>query len=220
MNLPKMKTVVAADNAVREMLGLDSIIVCTPLSPQPRCKLVNHFGWHCHNSWTYPDEKACDFWNDEAFRLPPDLTDEERKMKWHPMCRTNEIIRILESFVEYNGRPYYEADLPKGSKDLPPKIKWQKPSTMPIDLSRVFLKATGLQIKRLHDMTGADVFVTTSYRHSPLRELTVCQSQWDRRMTDMHRSKTKWAENPWLFVTDLSRISNESEINRLREAYI
>lgn len=112
---------------------------------------------------------------------------------YHP----GDALYVREAWQQnYDGSYSYRA------KDMFEDEKGWRPSIhMPKEAARLFLRATGVRVERLHDMTSSEAM---DEGFTDWKDLV---AGWDRTVSKKDRDLYGWAANPWVWVIEFERIS-------------
>lgn len=130
-----------------------------------------------------------------------------------------DILWVRETFVKLpetpgghfrpNGVFYYKADQDK-RPDKFRKNGWHPSIHMPREAARIFLRVTGVRVERLDDMNTDDVFMEGVFPTSTFEHIRDRWHQvWNSTIKPKDRTTYGWEANPWVWVIDFQRISNE-----------
>jgi len=96
--------------------------------------------------------------------------------------------------------------------------KWRPSIHMPKEAARLFLRVTGVRVERLQDMTGHDVLAegvenghsnpTMGKRWENMQRMAF-SDLWNRTIKKADLPLCGWAANPWVWVVEFERISEE-----------
>ncbi len=103
------------------------------------------------------------------------------------------------------------------------RIRWHPSIHMPKEAARLFLRVTDVRVERLQDITPAQIdaegcneFAYSAKTGEPLPSgPSWFKTAWDKTVPK-HPNKFKrypyyWSDNPWVWVIEFERISNQPE---------
>lgn len=210
------------------------------IRPQPKSKLAYISMGHRAGKWSYPGEDAWWYWGDESFRLPDDLTEEDKDRYWTPPCRTGDILYVRETWApmypdnvstEVVGYMYkaddgrmdekeYGRAYPDGKGWTWPGI-WRPSIHMPKKAARIFLMVTNVTVERLQDITPEECEQEGALISNPLirqdkdaysSDIRTEFSQiWDSTIRPKDRPMYGWDADPWVFVISFCRVEDPLE---------
>ena len=97
-------------------------------------------------------------------------------------------------------------------------LKWRPSIHMPREAARIFLRVSDVRVERLQDMRLKDCekegvqlnFVESAdLIMGPIRARERFSGVWDRTINPKDRPLYGWAANPWVWVIEFERISEE-----------
>ena len=175
-----MKPILFNTDMVRAILDGRKTVTRRVVKPQPK----SHIAYACMGNgcgkWGYPGKDAWEYWDDESFRLPDGISQDELKRHWTPPCNTGDILYVRETWAPMypdetskivcgymykaddcglRGEAYqkwYDAKYPNG-KDWCWPGKWHPSIHMPKEAARLFLRVTDVQVERLQDITSGQI---------------------------------------------------------------
>ena len=222
-----MKPILLSTDMVRAILDGRKTVTRRVIKPQPISRLSYVCMGHKCGSWSYPGADAWKYWEDESFRLPEGLTDEDKNRHWTPPCHTDDILYVRETFCPYekghviDGKKYaYKADATVFSEERRKEFgyKWHPSIHMPREAARIFLRIKKVRVEPLWDMRLKDcleegVILTSSEIDdcikAPIRAQERYSAVWDSTIKPKDRSRYGWAANPWVWVIEFEQISKE-----------
>lgn len=95
---------------------------------------------------------------------------------------------------------------------------WQSPYFMPKEAARIFLRVTGVRVERLQEITLGDCIKEgispeeiekRDAIHIRAAAKWIYEQIWDSTIKSADRDKYSWATNPWVWVIEFERISQE-----------
>lgn len=148
-----MKPILFNTDMVRAVLEDRKTVTRRAVKPQPK----SHIAYACMGNgcgkWGYPGKDAWEYWDDESFRLPDGISQDELKRRWTPPCNTGDILYVRETWYKDPIRYMYKAnysDTEKFFRDgKEVQIKWRPSIHMPKEAARLFLRVTDVQVERL-----------------------------------------------------------------------
>lgn len=147
-----MKPILFNTDMVQAILEGRKSVTRRIVKPQPK----SHIAYACMGSrcgkWGYPGKDAWKYWDDDSFRLPDDISQDELKVKWTPPCHTDDILYVRETWAVNNITPHDPEWLYKADYDytINPYKNWRwRPSIhMPKEAARIFLRVTDVRVER------------------------------------------------------------------------
>ena len=220
----EMKPMLFNGDMVRALLEDRKTVTRRVVKPQPKSKLAYVCMGHKHGTWRYPSADAWKCWEDESFRLPDSLSEEERNRRWTPPCNTGDILHVRETWQHgFAGTYLYKASaghdlFMTADGELVSDIPWRPSIHMPREAARIFLRVTGVRVERLHDMSRDDAVAEGCdpslkdiapdlgyYRIWRERE-----SLWNSTIKPADRALYGWDANPWVWVIEFERVAKEA----------
>lgn len=186
-----MKPILFNADMVRAILDGRKTVTRRVVKPQPNSKLAYACMGYKHGTWGYPDKNAWKYWDDESYKRPDGIAQEELEHRWTPPCHTGDILYVRETFCRFDpdhivdGNKYaYYADATPESERIRKEYgyKWSPSIHMTKEAARLFLRVTDVRVERLRDITddgaiaegiyqvAADVFINGgkwTYERSP-----------------------------------------------------
>ncbi len=216
---------------VRAILDGRKTVTRRVIKPQPKCRLSYIIAGYGIGKWLYPGELLYEFWGEE-YRLPEDLTEEDKNMKWSPPCHTDDILYVRETWSPlyqdkdskdvcgYMYKAYtleeYDKMYPDG-KDYQWEGKWRPSIHMPKEAARIFLKVTNVLVERLQEIddeqakeeganwrNGKNVGFEEKMRRSAVERFAEI---WNSTIKKSDLDRYGWDANPWVWVIEFERIS-------------
>lgn len=220
-----MKPILFSTDMVRAILEGRKTVTRRVIKPQPKSRLSYVCMGYKHGSWSYPGADAVKYWDDESFRLPDGLTDEDKNRYWTPPCHADDILYVRETWCRDAARYLYKADYKEGEKfyceGKEVRLKWHPSIHMPQEAARLFLRVTGVRVERLQDIDVAgcraegiwDDYNAGSWEHhealATMAYPKLFSELWDSTTKPKDRELYGWAANPWVWVIEFERISKE-----------
>lgn len=172
-----IKPILFNTEMVRALLDGRKTVTRRVITPQPKAKLAFIAMGHNCGKWSYPGEDAWKYWEDEAFKRPNNLTEEDLKRYWTPPYHTEDILYVRETWAELfyvdedgythcdQSEYFYAAD---GTPDITLKdddgfelddqrFRWRPSIHMPREAARIFLRVTNVRVERLQEISNQDV---------------------------------------------------------------
>lgn len=228
---PIAKPILFNTEMVRAILDDRKTVTRRVVKPQPRSKLAYCCMGHKHGTWSYPGKDAWKYWDDESFRLPDDLPDDEKDRYWTPPYRADDILYVRETWAKgYDGGYIYRADdkLADLSKFKDSTKMIYRPSIhMPREAARIFLRVTDVRVERLQDITEAQALkegaVQVPYAaivddvdgktKSGVMQTAIQNFAgiWDGTIKPADRALYGWDVNPWVWVIEFERCEKPEE---------
>lgn len=192
------------------------------IKPQPKCKLSYVIAGHGSCKWGYPGESTYEFWGEE-YKLPENLTEDDKKMVWKPPYHADDILYVRETWcLRFDGEKYfYKADkhTPREEKRLIDydHVSWKPSIHMPKEAARIFLKVTNVRVERLQDITWQEAaregcYGSTSDDPDPLFHLPTLRGEFQKLWDSTCKKNLQvygWDANPWVWVIEFERIEVE-----------
>lgn len=227
-----MKPILFNTEMVKAILDGRKTVTRRVVKPQPK----SHIAYVCMGSgcgkWGYPGKYAWKYWDDDSFRLPDDISQDELKVKWTPPCHTDDILYVRETWSplyqdkdskDVCGYMYkacmleeYDKMYPDG-KDYQWEGKWRPSVHMPKEAARIFLRVIDVRVERLQDITSGQIDAEgcKEWAYSAKTgELlpsgpSFFRINWDRTIKPSDLPFYGWDANPWVWVIEFERISRE-----------
>ena len=227
-----MKPILFNTDMVRAILEGRKTVTRRVVKPQPK----SHIAYACMGDglgkWGYPGKDAWKYWDDESFRLPDGISQDELKRLWTPPCNTGDILYVRETWAFDTGDDgdeigtgcfAYKAD------DLHhPDCKWRPSIHMPKEAARLFLRVKSVLVERLQDITeeqaraeGAIPFcISVDSEDTPDSERTWHEVGpaipdfiriWDSTIRPDDLFLYGWDANPWVWVIEFERCEKPKE---------
>lgn len=211
-----MKPILFNTDMVRAILEGRKTVTRRVVKPQPK----SHIAYACMGSgcgkWGYPGKDAWEYWDDESFRLPDGISQDELKRRWTPPCNTGDILYVRETWHKDVGRYMFKAnysDTEKFFRDgKEVQIKWRPSIHMPKEAARLFLRVTDVRVERLQDISkdppgSQNQIVREGFRYE-------CDfiATWQNTMSRKDWPVYGWFANPWVWVIEFERISKEAAL--------
>lgn len=158
-----MKPILFNTDMVRAILDGRKTVTRRVVKPQPNSKLAYACMGYKHGTWGYPDKNAWKYWDDESYKRPDGIAQEELEHRWIPPCHTGDILYVRETFCRFDpdhivdGNKYaYYADATPESERIRKEYgyKWSLSIHMPKEAARLFLRVTDVRVERLQDITA------------------------------------------------------------------
>lgn len=207
---------------VRAILAGKKIATRRIITPQPKARLCFAMaGTNC-GKWHYPSESAQKSWG-EAFRIPTDISLEERERSWNPPAHADDVLWVRETWstTEKCGlypnwlstwtlHYVYKADDP--NCDAARKARWYPSIHMPKAAARIFLRVVDVRVERLQEITVEgcaaegiwDDYKTHSDKyHENLKKAAYPKAfseLWDSTIKKDSLSRYGWNANPWVWA--------------------
>lgn len=229
-----MKPILFNTDMVRDILANLKTVTRRVVKPQPASKLAYVCMGHKHGTWSYPSKDAWKYWEDESFRLPDGLPDEERARLWVPPCHTGDILYVRETWQHGFGGAYlYKASAGHDlfmttDGKLVSDIPWRPSIYMPREAARLFLRVKDVRVERLREITedqakaeGArevpwafvvddvDGKIKSGPMQTPVKNFA---GIWDSTINPKGRAVFGWDANPWVWVIEFERCEKPEEV--------
>ena len=233
-----MKPILFNTDMVRAILDGRKSCTRRVVKPQPK----SHIAYACMGSgcgkWGYPGKDAWKYWDDDSFRLPDDISQDELKMKWTPPCHTDDILYVRETWAPmypdeaskivcgymYKAddcglrgevhQKWYDAKYPNG-KDWCWPGKWRPSIHMPKEAARLFLRVTDVWVERLWRMGTVDALaegMRSDYTGTKIGVVDAFCKIWDSTIKPADLPLYGWDANPWVWVIEFERVSKEAAL--------
>ena len=230
-----MKPILFNTEMVRAILEGRKTVTRRVVKPQPK----SHIAYACMGSgcwkWGYPGKDALEYWDDESFRLPDGISQDELKRHWTPPCNTGDILYVRETWAPMypdetseivcgymykaddcglRGEVYqkwYDAKYPNG-KDWCWPGKWRPSIHMPKEAARLFLRVTAVRVERLRPM-GLEDFETEGLNTIAgfWAATEAFADLWDTTIKPADLPLYGWDANPWVWVIEFERCEKPEE---------
>lgn len=232
----QMRPILFNTDMVQAILEGRKTVTRRVVKPQPKSNIAYAcMGSGC-GKWGYPGKDAWKYWDDESFRLPDGISQDELKRHWTPPCNTGDILYVRETCnrVKFGreGEWHYEY---RASCENPAYFsngsfaEWRPSIHMPREAARIFLRVTDVRVERLQDITdeqaraeGSIPFcLSVDSEDTPDSERTWHEAGpalpdfiriWDSTINPSDRYKYGWDANPWVWVIEFERISKEAAL--------
>ncbi|MGE9977418.1 hypothetical protein ACQRAS_15780 [Coprococcus catus] len=209
---------------VRAILDGRKMVTRRVIKPQPKSRLSYLFAGYGCGKWSYPSKDAAETWGAD-YKLPDDLTDEERGMLWTPPFHTDDILYVRETWGEgyEEGTYIYKADdklanLPEFKESS--KLIYHPSIHMPKEAARIWLKVKGVRVERLQECgkgwcldiekegivtpQSPILYINDDAFHDALRE--EFQKLWNSTIKKSDLDRYGWDANPWVWVVEFEVI--------------
>lgn len=212
----QMRPILFNTEMVRAILDGRKTVTRRVVKPQPKSNIAYAcMGSRC-GKWVYPGKDAWKYLEDESFRLPDGISQDELKRHWTPPCNTGDILYVRETWTTVPDGSYVY----KASVECPDAWAgtWHPSTHMPKEAARLFLRVTAVRVKRLQDITEDGARSEGCY-HGPFLDgcddfmvpaLYSFQSVWDSTVRKTNRDTYGWDANPWVWVIEFERIRKEA----------
>lgn len=208
-----MKPILFNTDMVWAILDGRKTVTRRVVKPQPNSKLAYACMGYKHGTWGYPDKNAWKYWDDESYKRPDGIAQEELEHRWTPPCHTGDILYVRETFCRFDpdhivdGNKYaYYADATPESERIRKEYgyKWSPSIHMPKEAARLFLRVTDVRVDRFQDIDDYGVLAEGLGVGDPFDEL------WDSTIKQANLPLYGWEANPWVWVIEFERISKEA----------
>ena len=231
-----MKPILFNTDMVQAILEGRKSVTRRVVKPQPK----SHIAYACMGSrcgkWGYPGKDAWKYWDDDSFRLPDDISQDELKVKWTPPCHTDDILYVRETWCPaYDGERYFylsDKHTDREEKQLLDynDVKWRPSIHMPREAARIFLRVTAVRVERLQDITDKQTMAegigaywilgtgengyAVSSRSKTLYEgpIGAFSANWNSTIKPADLPIYGWEANPWVWVIEFERVSKEAAL--------
>lgn len=214
----QMRPILFNTEMVRAILDGRKTVTRRVVKPQPKSNIAYAcMGSRC-GKWCYPWKDAWKYLEDESFRLPDGISQDELKRHWTPPCNAGDILYVRETWTTVPDGSYVY----KASVECPDAWAgtWHPSTNMPKEAARLFLRVKAVRVKRLQDITEDGARSEGCY-HGPFLDgcddfmvpaLYSFQSVWDSTVRKTNRDTYGWDANPWVWVIEFERISKEAAL--------
>lgn len=165
---------------------------------------------------------------------PQNAVDFDHIVPLKPPYNDGDILYVRETLMQFDkdhiidGVKYaYKADCSGESERIRYEYgyRWKPPIHMPKEAARIFLRVTDVRVERLQeiDVDGIraegiyDDYKTTSEKyHEMLCKVAypkVFAELWNSTIENKYINQYGWDANPWVWVIEFERISNEEAYN-------
>lgn len=226
-----MKPILFNTDMVRAILDGRKTVTRRVIKPQPKGMLA-YCCMGCNiGKWGYPSKDAWKYWENEAYILPKNLTDDDLKRNWTPPCNTGDILYVRETWArgyfessdsEYDSETWFEENygMPHGpyiegitsyfyradfseQEEIDLHMIWRPSIHMPKEAARIFLRVKKVSVEELQWCGCLDA----------KEEGCTCCSQfirlWDSTIKKSDLDRYGWGANPWVWVIEFERVSRE-----------
>lgn len=232
-----MKPILFNTDMVRAILEGRKTVTRRVIKPQPKSRLAYICMGHKHGSWSYPGDDAAKYWDDESFKLPDGLTDEDKMRHWTPPYHTGDILYVRETwcwcpcwdcgglsedgttcqedgiervyFAKYSDYGCFCYKASCMDNEVPSADVWHPSIHMPREAARLFLRVTGVRVERLHDITASGAMDECLTDSYDWNDFV---RAWDRTIKRSDRDLYGWAADPWVWVIEFEQITKEEAV--------
>lgn len=237
-----MKGIIMNTDEVKAILDGRKTEIRRVIKPQPKARLCYLFAGHGSKKWSYPNKNAWKIWG-EDYKLPDNLTEEDKGMLWTPPCHTDDILYVKETWHTYTKRVGegegcriqefygYKASI-SNSEDA--EEPWKSSIYMPREAARLFLKVKNVRVERLQGMPhdGAmkegihydecpDGFTWKAHTdrvNCYVSPMSAMKAFWNSKIKKSDLGLYGWDVNPWVWVIVFERIPKEEAEKQIRNA--
>lgn len=227
-----MKPILFNTDMVRAILEDRKTVTRRVVKPQPK----SHIAYACMGNgsgkWCYPGKDAWEYWDDESFRLPDGISQDELKRRWTPPCHTGDILYVRETWAHPSAAEIANGADPEmylyKADDLQPAAwdKWRPSIHMPKEAARLFLRVKSVLAERLQDITeeqaraeGCDGRCNCPSSGAPGSlscvemdfSIEKFESVWDSTIKPDDLLLYGWYANPWVWVIEFERCEKPKE---------
>ena len=224
-----MKPILFNTDMVRAILDGRKTVTRRVVKPQPK----SHIAYACMGNgcgkWGYPGKDAWEYWDDESFRIPDGISQDELKRHWTPPCNTGDILYVRETWAPMypdetskivcgymykaddcglRGEVYqkwYDAKYPNG-KDWCWPGKWRPSIHMPKEAARLFLRVTDVRVERLKEINAL------SAMDEGVTDWNDFVKLWNSTIKPADLPLYGWDANPWVWVIEFERVRKEAAL--------
>ena len=224
-----MKPILFNTDMVRAILDGRKTVTRRVVKPQPK----SHIAYACMGNgcgkWGYPGKDAWEYWDDESFRIPDGISQDELKRHWTPPCNTGDILYVRETWAPMypdetskivcgymykaddcglRGEVYqkwYDAKYPNG-KDWCWPGKWRPSIHMPKEAARLFLRVTYVRVERLKEINAL------SAMDEGVTDWNDFVKLWNSTIKPADLPLYGWDANPWVWVIEFERVRKEAAL--------
>lgn len=175
---------------VRAILDDRKTVTRRPIKPQPKFRLAYNFAGEGKGvkvgRWHYPDKNAYKYWGD-TYKLPEDITDEDRIKFWVAPYRGDDILYVREN-------------------------KWRPSIHMPKEAARIFLRVTNVRVEQLQDISGRGLIDEGLYSQKELSDgmmrdkFSAFEDFWNSTVKKSDLAKYGWDANPWVWIIEFEKV--------------
>lgn len=222
---------------VRAILAGKKTVTRRVVKPQPVSKPSFVIAGHKSGTWAYPNKDAWKYWEDEDYRLPDNLTEDEASRHWTPPCHHNDVLYVREtwSFASCSGMCdnacdteapdfylgeegcfVYKANYGETADDsFPPSMfRWHPSIHMPKDAARIFLRVTDVRLGRLQEVGDEQAEKEGCFGYRTEGKFVVSPTlhfmeTWDATIKKGDLDKYGWEANPWVWVIEFEVMKGE-----------
>lgn len=222
-----MKPILFNTDMVRAILAGRKTVTRRVVKPKPK----SHIAYACMGNgcgkWGYPGKDAWEYWDDESFRLPDGISQDDLKRHWTPPCNTGDILYVRETWnkvklgsesdwhYEYRASCKNPAYFSNGFM-----AEWRPSIHMPKEAARLFLWVKAVRVERLQAITpeqiDAEGFKEWAYSAKTGELLPSSPSffriGWDKTINPADLPLYGWDANPWVWVIEFERVRKETAL--------
>lgn len=210
-----MKPILFNTDMVRAILEGRKTVTRRVVKPQPK----SHIAYACMGNgfgkWVYPGKDAWEYWDDESFRLPEGISQDELKRRWTPPCHTGDILYVRETWHKDVGRYMYKANYSENEKfyrnGKEVQIKWGSSIHMPKEAARIFLRVKSVRVERLQAIMDDPPGPENQIVREGVRYGCDFIATWQNTIKPADRETYGWDANPWVWVIEFERCEKPKE---------
>lgn len=214
----KIRPILFNTEMVRAVKSGEKTVTRRLIKPQPRGRICFNMAGSDHGKWAYPSESAKEYWGEE-FRLPENLTEEERSHLWTPPCHTDDILYVRETWARLFERTVYKADC---NEDTIERMAgaWKPSIHLPREAARIWLRVKHVTVERLQDINERgprsaqaegfvnDINLDDGTGASATKHFA---DLWDSTLKPAERKLYGWDANPWVWLIEFEKCEKPEE---------
>lgn len=218
-----IKPILFNTDMVRAILAGEKTQTRRLIKPQPRL-ILNYVACSserkAERKWTYPSSEAWKVWDDDRYKVPDDLSEEEKEQLWTPPADADDILWVRETWSTtdkcglYPNWPtdgihyMYKADDP--TCDAAKEARWYPSIHMPKQAARIFLRVKNVRVERLQGITSYDCVkegISKDVLFAIKEKMTkgIFATLWESTLKKADLPKYGWDANPLVWVIEFER---------------
>lgn len=211
------KPILFGTDMVRAILDGRKTVTRRVVKPQPVSKPSFVIAGYKSGTWVYPGKDAWKYWEDEDYRLPDNLTEDEASRHWTPPCHYNDVLYVRETWARQDGEIYYRADYAPHTCAVWTPFDghgWRPSIHMPKSAARIFLRVTDVRAERLQEVDDEQAEEEGCMEYRTEGKFVVSPTlhfmeTWDSTIKEGDIDKYGWKANPWVWVIGFEVIEVE-----------